>query len=241
MARDTDDLEEVLAELGELIAIPTVSADPGHHPDIRAGAEWISRFVERSGGSATVAGDGALVIGEIAAAKAAGEVPTVAVYGHFDVQPPEPLDQWQSDPFVASVRDGWLYGRGATDDKGQFFMLLRAVAELVKTGSLPVNVLVIGDGEEEVGGTAAWSFLRNTSPQVDAAVVFDGPSDTGAPEIVLATRGLVSVDVRVTTGEIDLHSGHYGGVALNAVHALAEALAEVLPRDGVLRDELASG
>jgi acetylornithine deacetylase/succinyl-diaminopimelate desuccinylase-like protein len=157
------------------------------------------------------------------------------------VQPPEPLELWESDPFVATVRDGWLYGRGATDDKGQFFMLLRAVAELAAEQSLPVNVLVLGDGEEEVGGTTAWTWLRDAARRVDTALVFDGPSDSGEPELVLATRGLVSVEVAVTTGEVDLHSGHYGGVALNAVNALVEALAEVLPREGVLPRELHAG
>jgi acetylornithine deacetylase/succinyl-diaminopimelate desuccinylase-like protein len=236
--RGDEPLDAYLLELGELIAIPTVSADPARREDVRAGAEWVCRFVERAGGSARLEADGVLAVGELRASTGSDTAPAVLLYGHFDVQPPEPLELWESDPFAATVRDGWLHGRGATDDKGQFFMLLRAAADLAGEGALPVNVLVLGDGEEEVGGTAAWDLLAGLEPRPDAAIVFDGPSESGGLELFLGTRGLLAVDVRVRTGEVDLHSGHYGGVALNAVNVLVQMLGAVLPRDGMLRHEL---
>ena len=233
--------DELVRELAELIAIPTVSADPARRDAIRDGAAWICRFVEGAGGTASVESDGVLALGRIPASARADAAPTVLAYGHFDVQPPEPLEAWESDPFAATVRDGWLHGRGATDDKGQFFMLLRAVADLAAAGELPVNVLVLGDGEEEVGGVAAWELLEAAEPRPDAAIVFDGPSESGGLELFLGTRGLLAVDLRVRTGAVDLHSGHYGGVALNAVNVLVQMLAAVVPRDGVVREELRAG
>jgi acetylornithine deacetylase/succinyl-diaminopimelate desuccinylase-like protein len=232
--------DELLAELTELIAIPTVSADPARRGDVEAGARWVCRYVKRLGGVAAVEADGVLAVGRVPASRG-GDAPTVLVYGHFDVQPPEPLELWETDPFTATIRDGWIHGRGATDDKGQFLMLLRAVSELVEAEALPVNVVVLGDGEEEVGGTSAWDALRERAGELDAAVVFDGPSDSGGLELFLATRGLLGIELAVTAGEVDLHSGHYGGVALNAVNALVQTLAGVLPQGGSVPEELRVG
>ncbi|HWG57254.1 MAG TPA: M20/M25/M40 family metallo-hydrolase [Gaiellaceae bacterium] len=229
-----------LDELRALLSIPSVSADPARAADVRAACEWVVAYVERAGGTGEVVADGRLGVARLAAAEAA-DVPTVVLYGHVDVQPPEPLDLWQTPPFEPTIRDGWLHARGATDDKGQFFALLYAATELARGGALPVHVVVVADGEEEVGGTRAWEWLREHAAGADAAIVFDGPSDSGAPELVLATRGLVAVDVVVTTGAVDLHSGHYGGVALNAATVLAQMLTAVLPRDGTLPPELRSG
>jgi acetylornithine deacetylase/succinyl-diaminopimelate desuccinylase-like protein len=208
---------------------------------VEEGLRWVCRYVERLGGEAGVEAGGVLALGRVPASRGDGGVPTVLVYGHVDVQPPEPLELWETDPFTATVRDGWVHGRGATDDKGQFLMLLRAVAELARGGALPVDVLVLADGEEEVGGTSAWHVLRRHAGEVDAAVVFDGPSDGGGLELCLATRGLVGLELELETGDVDLHSGHYGGVALNAVNALVETLAAVLPRDGRLPEEIHVG
>jgi acetylornithine deacetylase/succinyl-diaminopimelate desuccinylase-like protein len=208
--------------------------------DVEEGARWICRYVERLGGEAAVEADGVLAVGRVPASRA-GPAPTVLLYGHYDVQPPEPLELWETDPFTATVREGWIHGRGATDDKGQFLMLLRAVAELVRADALPVDVIVLGDGEEEVGGTSAWDVLRDRARELDAAVVFDGPSDSGGLELFLATRGLLGVEVALSSGDVDLHSGHYGGVALNAVNALVETLAAVLPRNGAVPEELRAG
>ncbi|HZG35988.1 MAG TPA: M20/M25/M40 family metallo-hydrolase [Gaiellaceae bacterium] len=229
-----------LRELCELLAIPSVSADPTHADDVRAACAWVCARVEAAGGEAEVAGGGHLGVGRLRASVGRG-APLVILYGHVDVQPPEPLHLWETPPFEAVVRDGWLHARGATDDKGQFYVLLRAALDLARAGELPVDVLVLADGEEEVGGAQAWHWLREHAAGADAAIAFDGPAESGEPELMLATRGLLSVDVTVETGAVDLHSGHYGGVALNAVNALLETLAAVLPREGVLRDELRVG
>jgi acetylornithine deacetylase/succinyl-diaminopimelate desuccinylase-like protein len=151
------------------------------------------------------------------------------------VQPPAPLDEWESDPFAPEMRDGWLYGRGTADDKGQLYCLLKAVEELAAAGELPVNVRFVCDGEEETGGQQVVEFIRRDERGADAAVVFDSAMlRPGAPVFHVATRGLIYFHVRVRTGERDLHSGVFGGAALNANHALMETLRAVLPgEDGL--------
>ena len=142
------------AELAELIAIPSVSADPAHQADVVAAAEWVAAGVRTAGGDAEVV-DWAgkpLAIGEVRASRDADTAPTILCYGHFDVQPPDPLELWDSDPFTLDERDGYLYARGICDDKGQLFMLLKAAELLATAGDLPVNLRFACDGEEEIGG-----------------------------------------------------------------------------------------
>jgi acetylornithine deacetylase/succinyl-diaminopimelate desuccinylase-like protein len=228
-----------LDELGELLAIPSVSADPAHAPDVTRAAEWVAGKVRALGGAAELREDGRLVVGEIAGPRGA---PTVLVYGHYDVQPPAPLELWESDPFVAEVRGEWLYARGVADDKGQLWMQLKAIEELLEEGPPPVTFRVVCDGEEETGGDAIIRFLQRDDSPVDACVVLDGwMKRRNAPEFVVATRGLVALDIEVRTGERDLHSGHYGGTALNAIHALSQALTALFPRDGRLPEPLRAG
>ena len=136
------------------------------------------------------------MIGEVPASRDAASAPTVLCYGHFDVQPPDPLDQWDSPPFELHERDGWLYARGIADDKGQLFMLLEGVRRLAEAGELPVNVLVACDGEEEVGGHSIVDWLGEARPAVDAALVFDGGMvERDVPAFNVAVRGLVYVHV----------------------------------------------
>jgi acetylornithine deacetylase/succinyl-diaminopimelate desuccinylase-like protein len=228
-----------LDELSELLAIPSVSADPSHAADVRGAAEWVAGKVRRMGGEAEVREEGRLVVGEIAGPPGA---PTVLVYGHYDVQPPDPLELWESVPFAAEIRGEWLYARGVADDKGQLWMQLKAIESLVEEGELPVSVRVVCDGEEETGGDAIVRFLDADEGRADACVAFDGwMKRRNRPELVVATRGLVALDVEVRTGERDLHSGHYGGTALNAIHALAQALTALFPRDGRLPEPLRAG
>ncbi len=228
-----------LDELAAFLAIPSVSADPAHAADVRRAAEWVGAKVESLGGEAEVREDGRLLVSEIPGA--AGS-PTVLVYGHYDVQPPDPLELWESDPFVAEPRGEWLYARGVADDKGQLWMQLRAIESLAAEGELPVTFRVVCDGEEETGGDAISRFLDDDDRRVDACVVLDGWMKTrNTPELVVATRGLVALDVDVKTGDRDLHSGHYGGTALNAIHALAQALTSLFPRDGRLPEPLRAG
>jgi acetylornithine deacetylase/succinyl-diaminopimelate desuccinylase-like protein len=226
-------------ELAELLAIPSVSADPARAADVVRAAEWVAAYVRRLGGDAEVREDGKLVVGGIPGPPGA---PVVLVYGHYDVQPPDPLELWESDPFVAEARGEWLYARGVADDKGQLWMQLKALEGLVLEGALPVSVRVVCDGEEETGGDAIARFLAADEGRVDACVVFDGwMKRRNVPELVVATRGLVALDLEVRTGARDLHSGHYGGTALNAIHALAQALTALFPRDGRLPEPLRAG
>ena len=154
----------------------------------------------------------------------------------------DPLELWESDPFAAEARGEWLYARGVADDKGQLWMQLKAIESLVAEGPLPVGFRVVCDGEEETGGDAIARFLAADDGPADACLVLDGwMKRRNTPEFVLATRGLVALDLDVRTGERDLHSGHYGGTALNAIHALAQALTALFPRDGRLPEPLREG
>jgi len=233
------------AELAELIAIPSVSADPAHREDVKRAGEWVCEFIRRIGGTAelTPFGERELALGEIPASNGATAAPTVLVYNHFDVQPPAPLELWESDPFELDVRGEWAYGRGVADDKGQLWIVLRAVQRLLEAGALPVNLRIAFDGEEEIGGRTIADYVRQDERGADAAVIFDGGMlRRDVPTIELATRGLVGVDLKVRTGERDLHSGMYGGVALNAIHVLLRCLEAVLAgSDGRLPEPLRAG
>jgi acetylornithine deacetylase/succinyl-diaminopimelate desuccinylase-like protein len=233
------------AELAELIAIPSVSADPAHREDVKRAGEWVCEFIRRIGGTAelTPFGDGELALGEISASNGAGRAPTVLVYNHFDVQPPAPLELWESDPFELDVRGEWAYARGIADDKGQLWIVLRAAQRLVEEGALPVNLRIAFDGEEEIGGHTIADYIMEDERGADACVIFDGGMlRRDVPTIELATRGLVGVEVKVRTGERDLHSGMYGGAALNAIHVLTHCLEAVLAGpDGRLPEPLRAG
>src|SRR6266511_843350 len=159
-----------LEELFELLRIPSVSADPAHSEDVRRAGEWVCDFVRAAGGEAELLETGThpLAIGEIRASRDGDDAPTVLVYGHFDVQPPAPLEEWVSPPFEPTVRDGWLYGRGVADDKGQLYLLLKAAELLAAEGALPVNVRVACDGEEEIGGHSIVDFLARDERGADA-------------------------------------------------------------------------
>src|SRR2546423_7772581 len=213
-------------ELAEFVRIPSVSADPAHAADVVAAAEWVAAFVRRAGGEAELVpwGERPLVLGEIPASNGAGAAPTVLLYGHFDVQPPAPLDEWESDPFELTVRDEWAYGRGIADDKGQLYTLLKAAEGLAREGQLPVNLRIACDGEEEVGGHAVVEFLEQDERGGDVCVIFDsGMIRRGVPAFNLATRGLAYLHVVPPTGSRDLHSGLYGGGPPKAAHTPAPA------------------
>jgi acetylornithine deacetylase/succinyl-diaminopimelate desuccinylase-like protein len=231
-------------ELAEFIRIPSVSADRAHAQDVVRAAEWVRDFVRRAGGDAEIVPTDKqpLVIGEIAASNGARDAPTVLLYGHFDVQPPAPLDLWESDPFELDVRGEWAYGRGIADDKGQLWIVLKAAEELAREGSLPVNLRIACDGEEEIGGMSIVDWLAADERGGDACVIFDGGFvERGKPAFGIATRGLVAFDIRVRTGERDLHSGLYGNAGLNAIHALTQTLGGILPREGRLPEPLREG
>ena len=230
-------------ELAEFLRIPSISADPAHAADVERAAEWVCSFIRDAGGACEVVDwhGKPLAIGEIKASHG-GDAPTVLCYGHFDVQPPDPLELWDSPPFEPEIRDGYLYGRGTVDDKGQLYMLLAAARELARAGELPVNVRFCCDGEEETGGHSIVEFLEADERGADAAIIFDsGMIRRDVPAFNLATRGLVYFHVTLRTGERDLHSGVFGGAALNAAHALVRTLDALLAHDGTLVESLRKG
>ena len=231
-------------ELEDWLRIPSVSTGGGDRDALARACDWVLERIEAAGGSAervTVDRSHPMAVGELRASREGA--PTVLSYGHYDVQDPGPLDRWESPPFEPTERDGRLYARGAADDKGNFLPLLHVACELASAGELPVNVRFLVEGEEEIGSDAVIRHLKQQPPEVDAAIVFDSVmADEETPAISTGTRGLVQGPVEVRTGRRDLHSGIYGGTALNATHVLMEVLRAVLPGpDGRAREELRAG
>jgi acetylornithine deacetylase/succinyl-diaminopimelate desuccinylase-like protein len=237
--------DELRDQLAELIAIPSVSADPAHAADIEAAATWVAARIRDAGGTADLVPWGVrpLVIGEVAASHKPESAPTILCYAHFDVQPPDPLDLWESPPFELTRRDGRLYARGVADDKGNLFLLVEAVGQLAARGELPVNVRFAFDGEEEIGGDSIVDWVAQDEGRADVALILDGAMvRRGQPAFGVAVRGMLYFHLRVRTGASDMHSGLFGAAALNATHALMAALANVVPRaDGRLPEPLRAG
>ncbi|HEY1316620.1 MAG TPA: M20/M25/M40 family metallo-hydrolase [Gaiella sp.] len=235
--------DALVAELSELIAIPSVSADPAHAGDLARAAEWVADRIRGAGGEVEISERNGrpLVLGEVAASL--DGAPAVLAYAHLDVQPPDPLDLWQSDPWLLTQRDGLLVGRGVADDKAHLFMLLKAAELLAAKGELPVTVRFMIDAEEEVGGHSVCDWAEEDSGPADAAVILDGGYATATlPAFCTALRGICYFHVSARTGERDLHSGMVGGAALNAIEALMRSLSAVLPGpDGRLPEPLRAG
>ncbi|MGZ4177543.1 MAG: M20/M25/M40 family metallo-hydrolase [Solirubrobacteraceae bacterium] len=231
-------------ELAEWLRIRSISADPAQAGNVRDAGEWVCAFLRRAGGEAELVDwhGQPLAIGELRASRDAASAPTILCYGHFDVQPEDPLELWESAPFEPEIRGDHLYGRGVADDKGQLYMLLSAARELAAAGELPVNVRFTCDGEEETGGHSILDFLDEDERGADAAVIFDSAMIArDLPAFNIATRGLIYFHVTLRTGERDLHSGVYGGAALNAGHALVQTLGAVIAADGRLAEPLRRG
>ncbi len=224
-------------ELSEFLTIPSISAERAHAPDVARAGEWVCELIRGAGGKSELIDwhGHPLAIGEIRATVDPEQAPTVLCYGHFDVQPPDPLELWDSPPFAPEIRGDYIYGRGVADDKGQLYMLLCAARELAQAGALPVNVRFACDGEEETDGESIVEYLEADERGADAAVIFDsGMIRKGLAAFHIGTRGLLSFHVALTTGRRDLHSGVYGGAALNAAHALIQALGAVIAAAGAL-------
>jgi acetylornithine deacetylase/succinyl-diaminopimelate desuccinylase-like protein len=231
-----------LAELSELLRIPSISADPQHAGDIRAAADWLVALFRNTGADADIVERNGRPIVDALVRSSTTDAPLVLCYGHFDVQSPAPFELWDSEPFSPEVRDGWLYARGVADDKGGSWALARAALDLSAAGELPVDVRFLLDCEEEVGGTSILDYLEEIRTPAAVCVIFDTPMlDDETPALGIATRGTLYLHVEVRTGERDLHSGAYGGAALNALHVLVDVLARVLPEGGRLPDVLQVG
>jgi len=222
-------------ELCELLRIPSVSADPGRSEEVRRAAGWVADQFGRLGFAAeTIATSGhPLVYAESPAVPGA---PTALVYGHYDVQPADPLDQWTSPPFEPTRRQGNLYARGATDDKGQMLTHIKSVeAWMAVEGRLPMNVKFIIEGEEEVGSHALEEFIVEHSGRLacDCVVVSDGAQFApGRPAINYGLRGIAYYELRLEGPDRDLHSGSFGGSVTNPANALAAMLAALIDQHG---------
>src|SRR5207302_2034652 len=180
-------------ELAEFLRIPSISADAAHREDVRRAGEWVCELLRRAGGQCELIeiNGHPLAIGELRASADPDNAPTVLCYGHFDVQPPDPLELWESPPFEPEIRGEHIYGRGVADDKGQLYMLLSAARELAAKGALPVNLRFTCDGEEETGGHSIIDFLKADAGRAQAAVIFDsGMIRRGLPAFNIATRGI---------------------------------------------------
>ncbi len=232
------DFEE---QLKALIRIPSVSAQPDHDADTRRAAEFVRDDLRGMGVEADLIEfpkGHPIVYGE---RRDAPGKPTLLIYGHYDVQPPEPLEPWHSPPFEPTVRDGNLYARGATDDKGQMFTHLKAAEAWLKTaGKLPVNVKFLIEGEEEVGGKNLEEYVAANRDKLacDYAVISDTSQFApGMPAVTYGLKGLAYFELRVQGADRDLHSGTYGGAVQNPLNALAVILASMKGPDGRIQIE----
>jgi acetylornithine deacetylase/succinyl-diaminopimelate desuccinylase-like protein len=231
--------DRYIAELKHFLAIPSISALPQHAADVRRCADWTADEMRRIGLDAVALVETAgnpIVYGESLHVPGA---PTMLFYGHYDVQPVDPLNLWDSPPFEATIRDGEIYARGAADDKGQVFMHFKALeAHMKQHGRLPLNVKVVIEGEEEVGSVNLDRFVADQRDRLRADVVVISDSamfDRGVPSICYSLRGLVyfQIDVRGTAS--DLHSGVFGGAVANPNMVLAQMLAQMKDRGGRIK------
>jgi acetylornithine deacetylase/succinyl-diaminopimelate desuccinylase-like protein len=231
--------DRYLDELKAFLAIPSISALPEHAKDVRACAEWAVAEMSRIGLQQVrlIETPGhPVVYGEWLGAEGA---PTILFYGHYDVQPVDPLELWESPPFEATVRDGEIYARGSADDKGQVFMHFKAIeAHLKQNGKLPVNMKIILEGEEEVGSAHLDDFIREHKAELAADVVVISDStmfDRGIPSICYGLRGLAYFQIDLRGTRSDLHSGSFGGAVANPAMVLAQVLAQMKDRGGRIK------
>ena len=225
----------LLDELAAWIAVPSVSANPAHASDVRRCCEMLVQRLSQIGLRSEMLETGGypLAYGEWLGAPGK---PTAIVYGHYDVQPADPVELWESPPFAAQVRDGKIFGRGAVDDKGQVLMHLAAIEAYLRTlGELPINVKVIVEGEEEIGSPNFEAALARYGDRfkADVAIISDtAVYSEDVPSLTTSMRGLVSWEVAVYGPSEDLHSGYFGGLVLNPIEALAGILARLKDADG---------
>jgi acetylornithine deacetylase/succinyl-diaminopimelate desuccinylase-like protein len=231
--------DRYIEELKRYLAIPSISALPEHKGDVRACAEWTADEMRRIGLQNVRLEETPghpVVYGEWLGAPGA---PTILFYGHYDVQPVDPVNLWTSPPFEATIRDGEIYARGAADDKGQVFMHFKAVeAHLTQMGSLPVNMKFLIEGEEEVGSANLDNFIKAHKDllKADVVVISDSPMfDRGIPSICYGLRGLTYFQIDLRGSKSDLHSGSFGGAVANPAMVLAQVLAQMKDKSGRIK------
>lgn len=228
--------DEFLEGLKSLLRIPSISALSEHKPDILAAANFLADDLTAMGLK------GVRLVGRSGHPMVYGEwleqpgKPTLLLYGHYDVQPPDPLDEWVSPPFDPTVRGDNIYARGAVDDKGQTWLILKALeGHLKTTDKLPINVKVLIEGEEEVDGGMIAAYVEERGKEIGADAVLICDTDMfapGLPTLTTGLRGIIYTEIKVQAARTDLHSGLYGGVAPNALQAMAEILTGLKDADG---------
>ena len=227
--------ERFLEELKDLLRIPSVSADKTYKEDVFRAGEFIKNKLEEAGADKVELCQTAgypIVYGE---KMIDSSLPTVLVYGHYDVQPPDPLDLWETPPFEPTVRDEKIYARGACDDKGQMYMHIKAFEAMMKTDSLPCNVKFMIEGEEEVGSDNLGIFVKNNKEKLATDVILISDTEMIAndiPSVTVGLRGLSYVEVEVTGPNRDLHSGLYGGAVPNPINVLCDMIASLKDEEG---------
>ena len=224
-----------LDELKAFLRVPSISTLPENTTDVRRAAEFLATELKRIGMQNVrlieTAGHPLVYADHL---HAPGK-PTVLCYGHYDVQPPDPLDEWLSPPFEPEERNGNIYARGAVDDKGQLWMQVKALEALLKNGTLPVNVRVLAEGEEEVGGEGIADYLREHPEEVKSDVALVCDTELFAPDLptlCVGLRGMIYTEIEVRGAKTDLHSGMYGGAAPNPFVALAQIIARLKDDEG---------
>ena len=227
---------EYLEDFFKHLSFPSVSAQPAHTADIRATAEWLQEHLQQIGLSARIMETGGHPVVYAEWLMAGADQPTILIYGHYDVQPPEPFELWQSEPFKAEIRDGYIYARGSNDNKGQHFAHIKAIQSyLAAIGSLPVNIKLLIEGEEEIGGPSLSAFVEEHQLLLDcdAIMVSDGALLTlTQPSLTYGLRGLTKMEVTVKSLAKDVHSGSYGGNVQNPAVALAQIIAKLKDEQG---------
>jgi acetylornithine deacetylase/succinyl-diaminopimelate desuccinylase-like protein len=224
------------ADLFEFLAIPSVSSLPAHNADTRRACEWTAERLRRMGMAVEVV-DVAGGRHPVISAEWLGrpEKPTLAIYGHYDVQPPDPLEEWLTPPFTPTVRDGRVYARGACDNKGQVLAGIKAAEHAFATGGPPLNLRFLIEGEEEISGPSLPRFLRENAARIpsDYVLIADGEfTAPGLPNLLTGLRGLLYTEIVAQGAAADLHSGIFGGVASNPLNTLAHVISALKGRDG---------
>ncbi len=227
--------EKLFEEFLEFLKIPSVSTDPDHSKDIQQAAALLVRKLKKIGFqnvTANPTGRHPIVTAEYLHAP---EQPTILVYGHYDVQPPDPLDQWESAPFEPEQKEDYLYARGASDMKGQIWACISAFEAILETGDLPVNIKFLIEGEEEIGSPSLDTFLEDHKVALQSDVVLNPDADMLAPDkptIIYALRGMAYFELRLYGPDADLHSGIFGGVIDNPANVLSRVIAGMHDEQG---------
>lgn len=238
LARLTSAHALILDELKEFAAIPSVSTDPAHATDVQRAAQWVAGTLAAAGPLTvrTMPTGGASVVYAEWLGAPGGGAPTILIYGHYDVQPEDPVEKWVTPPFAPTVRDGRLYGRGVSDDKGPMLIPIKvAEAFFAERGRLPVNVKFLIEGEEEIGSKHLEDFIKQNRDMLksDVVVSADGAMwRIDEPSITVANRGLAALELTLTGPARDLHSGRHGGSVANPLHAMARLIASLHWADG---------